>query len=137
MMEATAVKEIASDTLLADIEHHFRVLAGPGAGKTYWLVNHIGNVIRRSMRLLPSTRIGHGFQDAKDHPMLDVHNTPAAVRFHDLRIEQLRQWHPARFGPRACGLVPLRLPPTAKVAQQRRAVCLQAIGQTEGDTAWG
>src|SRR5207245_3477254 len=72
----------------------------------------------------------------KDHPMLDVHNTPAAVRFHDLRREQLRQRQPARFGPRACGLVPLRLPPTAQVAQQRWAVILEAIGQTEGDPAW-
>lgn len=58
MTETTVIQEITSDTLLADIEHHFRVLAGPGAGKTHWLANHIGNVIRRSTRLFPSTRIG-------------------------------------------------------------------------------
>lgn len=30
--------KIDSDTLIP-IENHFRVAAGPGAGKTYWLVN--------------------------------------------------------------------------------------------------
>ena len=42
---------INSDTKLSDIEHHFRVFAGPGAGKTYWLTNHIRNVLRKSKRL--------------------------------------------------------------------------------------
>ena len=32
---------ISSDSELADFEHHFRVMAGPGAGKTYWLVKNI------------------------------------------------------------------------------------------------
>jgi DNA helicase-2/ATP-dependent DNA helicase PcrA len=34
-----------------DIEHHFKVNAGPGAGKTTWLVNHIKNVVQHSDRL--------------------------------------------------------------------------------------
>ncbi len=42
---------IDSDTVLADFDHHFRVFAGPGAGKTYWLVKHITNVIRASKRI--------------------------------------------------------------------------------------
>lgn len=42
---------IESDECLDDIEHHFRVFAGPGAGKTYWLINHVKNVIRNSSRL--------------------------------------------------------------------------------------
>lgn len=58
MTVAAEVREITTDTILEDIEHHFRVLAGPGAGKTYWLVNHIGFVVRRSTRLLPTTRVG-------------------------------------------------------------------------------
>jgi len=53
----TEVKSIDSSTLLDDIEHHFRVFAGPGAGKTYWLVNHIKNVIKHSNRLSPASRI--------------------------------------------------------------------------------
>lgn len=36
---------------LIDIEHHFKVNAGPGAGKTTWLVNHIKNVVQHSSRL--------------------------------------------------------------------------------------
>jgi len=48
---------IESDTNLDDIEHHFRVFAGPGAGKTYWLINHIKNVIKNSERLSPASYI--------------------------------------------------------------------------------
>lgn len=42
---------------LTDVEHHFRVTAGPGAGKTYWLANHIRHVVRVSHRLTPASRI--------------------------------------------------------------------------------
>jgi len=42
---------IDSDSDLHDIEHHFRIFAGPGAGKTHWLTNHIRNVLRKSKRL--------------------------------------------------------------------------------------
>jgi DNA helicase-2/ATP-dependent DNA helicase PcrA len=48
---------IESDTNLSDIEHHFRVCAGPGAGKTHWLINHIRNVVRNSNRLSSTSRI--------------------------------------------------------------------------------
>ena len=41
---------INSDTLIS-IEQNFRVSAGPGAGKTYWLVEHIKNVLHHSKRL--------------------------------------------------------------------------------------
>ncbi|WP_103107534.1 UvrD-helicase domain-containing protein [Brevibacillus reuszeri] len=34
-----------------DIEHHFKVSAGPGAGKTKFLINHIKNVLHNSKRL--------------------------------------------------------------------------------------
>lgn len=33
------------------IDNHFKVTAGPGAGKTYWLINHIKNVLAHSDRL--------------------------------------------------------------------------------------
>lgn len=51
------ITHITSDTHLDDIEHHFRVAAGPGAGKTYWLVEHIREVIRRSERLAGNTQV--------------------------------------------------------------------------------
>ena len=38
---------INSDTKIP-IENHFRVAAGPGAGKTHWLVNHINNILQTS-----------------------------------------------------------------------------------------
>ncbi|PYY28964.1 UvrD-helicase domain-containing protein [Paenibacillus illinoisensis] len=47
---------ISSDTLIP-IEHHFRVSAGPGAGKTHWLVEHIKNVLYRSTRLEKTRKV--------------------------------------------------------------------------------
>lgn len=36
---------------LSDIETHFKVFAGPGAGKTRWLISHLERVLRESDRL--------------------------------------------------------------------------------------
>jgi DNA helicase-2/ATP-dependent DNA helicase PcrA len=47
---------IDSNTLI-DPDHHFRVFAGPGAGKTHWLVNHIKNVVKTSPRLVPCSYV--------------------------------------------------------------------------------
>ena len=47
---------IDSDVLIP-IEQHFRVSAGPGAGKTYWLVGHIKNVLHTSKRLEKTRKI--------------------------------------------------------------------------------
>jgi len=48
---------INSDAIISDIESHFKVSAGPGAGKTYWLVNHIKNVLHNSDRLFRTRKI--------------------------------------------------------------------------------
>jgi DNA helicase-2/ATP-dependent DNA helicase PcrA len=48
---------IESDEPLEDVDRHFRVFAGPGAGKTHWLALHIREVLRRSERLYPASRI--------------------------------------------------------------------------------
>jgi len=39
------------------IEQHFRVSAGPGAGKTHWIVNHIKNISCNSTRLMKTRKI--------------------------------------------------------------------------------
>lgn len=48
---------INSDAIISDIESHFKVSAGPGAGKTYWLVNHIKNVLHNSNKLFRTRKI--------------------------------------------------------------------------------
>lgn len=48
--------EINSSDLIP-IDKHFKVSAGPGAGKTYWLVQHIKNILQNSKRLVPTTQI--------------------------------------------------------------------------------
>ncbi len=48
---------IDSGDKLSNIEHHFRVLAGPGAGKTHWLVNHIKEILYTSERLDKSRKV--------------------------------------------------------------------------------
>ncbi len=50
-------KQLSSQDLI-DIETPFRVRAGPGAGKTHWLIGHIKNVLQHSRRLGPASRIG-------------------------------------------------------------------------------
>lgn len=50
-------KEFTSDACLENLYHHFKVLAGPGAGKTHWLANHIRNVLRNSDRITPVTKV--------------------------------------------------------------------------------
>ena len=37
---------IDSDYLLEDLERPFKVIAGPGAGKTYWLVKNIKHILK-------------------------------------------------------------------------------------------
>lgn len=48
--------EISSDSLI-DIHKHFKVKAGPGAGKTHWLVEHIKNVTRNSTLISGTKKI--------------------------------------------------------------------------------
>lgn len=48
---AIAVKDISSDNKIESIEEHFKVTAGPGAGKTRWLIGHIRYVLQNSDRL--------------------------------------------------------------------------------------
>lgn len=50
------IEFIQSDDLIY-IESNFKVEAGPGAGKTTWLVNHIKNVLNKSTRLKKSRKI--------------------------------------------------------------------------------
>lgn len=45
------VTTINSDYKITDIDNNFKVSAGPGAGKTYWLVNHIKNILHNSKQL--------------------------------------------------------------------------------------
>lgn len=47
---------ITSDDIIST-EQHFRVSAGPGAGKTHWLVGHIKNVLHTSSRLGKTRKI--------------------------------------------------------------------------------
>ncbi|WP_047980955.1 UvrD-helicase domain-containing protein [Ornithinibacillus contaminans] len=48
---------IFSDDRLEDIERPFKVVAGPGAGKTHWLVEHIKNVLLNSTKLSSISKI--------------------------------------------------------------------------------
>lgn len=42
---------------MEDIEHHFKLFAGPGAGKTGWLIEHLGRVSKESNRLGKTRKI--------------------------------------------------------------------------------
>ncbi|THU32999.1 ATP-dependent helicase [Niastella caeni] len=55
-MPVTTPTVIQSDSIISP-DGHFRVSAGPGAGKTYWLVEHIKNVLQHSGNLGKSKKI--------------------------------------------------------------------------------
>lgn len=50
------MKKITSDDYI-NVYENFRVSAGPGAGKTHWLVNHINNVLQNSEMLVGTKKI--------------------------------------------------------------------------------
>ena len=51
------IEIITSDHLLSDVDQPFKVFAGPGAGKTFWLINNIRNILKNSTRLLSASKI--------------------------------------------------------------------------------
>ncbi|MEZ6054599.1 MAG: ATP-dependent helicase [Planctomycetaceae bacterium] len=53
----TSLLKLSSSDRIDDVEHHFRVTAGPGSGKTHWLIEHVRHVARSSKRLTPCSRI--------------------------------------------------------------------------------
>ena len=46
-----SITTMPSDYKISDIDNNFKVSAGPGAGKTYWLINHIKNILYNSDKL--------------------------------------------------------------------------------------
>jgi hypothetical protein len=87
---------------------------------------------------LPATRrqdLLDPFQSTKRHAAFSAHDAPTPGRLHDLRLQQLGERYPAGCGPHSFGLEPLRVHPSAKVAQPCDAVILEAIGQKQRYTA--
>lgn len=56
-MDLSRAIELEDSDQLIEIENHFKLCAGPGAGKTRFLVNHIQNIIRNSKRLQKARKI--------------------------------------------------------------------------------
>jgi DNA helicase-2/ATP-dependent DNA helicase PcrA len=54
MKDINNLPDVAS---LMDIERDFKIYAGPGSGKTTWLVSHLENVLKKSKRLGKTGRI--------------------------------------------------------------------------------
>lgn len=52
-----SMTNISADDRITDLETHYKVSAGPGAGKTRWLINHIKNVLNNSTRLSNNRKI--------------------------------------------------------------------------------
>ncbi|WP_248928929.1 UvrD-helicase domain-containing protein [Paenibacillus hamazuiensis] len=51
------IKVITSDEGISEISKHFKVIAGPGAGKTHWLVGHIKRVLQNANNLASTSKI--------------------------------------------------------------------------------
>lgn len=51
------IKVISSDEEISELNVHFKVIAGPGAGKTHWLITHIQNVLKNANNLTSTAKI--------------------------------------------------------------------------------
>ncbi len=51
------MKSISSDTRLSEIDQHIKIFAGPGSGKTFWMVGHIKDILHRSEKLSKTRKI--------------------------------------------------------------------------------
>src|SRR5215510_5633212 len=88
---------------------------------------------------LPATRrkpLLNPLPGTEHDPIFHPREASTPVRLHHLGIEQLWQWPPALFRPRAFVLATLGFHPGAAMCQQCRAVILQAVSQKQGHTAW-
>jgi len=56
-MMRESIITLLSDDRLEDIERPFKVVAGPGAGKTHWLIEHIKNILFNSTKLSGISKI--------------------------------------------------------------------------------
>ena len=54
MLDINSLPDISE---LTDIDTNFRVFAGPGAGKTTWLIQHLINILKTSCRLHKTRKI--------------------------------------------------------------------------------
>ena len=52
------IDELPHINTLQNIETNFKVYAGPGAGKTTWLISHLERVLKKSSRLGKAGKIG-------------------------------------------------------------------------------
>lgn len=50
-------KVIVSDEEISELNRHFKIVAGPGAGKTHWLITHIQNVLKNASNLTSTSKI--------------------------------------------------------------------------------
>lgn len=51
------ITTITSDYTISNVDNNFKVSAGPGAGKTYWVVNHLKNILHNSKKLSVTRKI--------------------------------------------------------------------------------
>jgi DNA helicase-2/ATP-dependent DNA helicase PcrA len=51
------IRVVSSEDMISELTNHFKVVAGPGAGKTHWLVKHILNVLQNVKNLTPTSKI--------------------------------------------------------------------------------
>jgi hypothetical protein len=77
-----------------------------------------------------------GLSHAEHDLVLDPHEASPAVGLDDLRLEELRQGHPAGFGHRPLALTPFGLHPLTVVRDQCDAVVPKAVSQKERCAVW-
>src|SRR6266705_5412090 len=75
-------------------------------------------------------------QGAEHDAVAYADQAPPAHRLDDLRIEELRQGHPAGLGRWTCVVSTWELYPLPVVGEQRGQIVFEPIGEKQRDTAW-
>lgn len=57
-MDLSLAKKLQDSNERIDYNRHFKVFAGPGAGKTQFIINHINNIVKNSDRISNIRKIG-------------------------------------------------------------------------------
>ena len=137
MWQATVVVRLLERQLLAQPLLALAQRAAPSPDRGDMLADGQGDALHKCRVDVPtqgSQDVLDGLQGAKHHAVAHADQTPAPHRLHHLRIEQPRQWQPARLGCWALRLPAWWLPPVPIVGQHGRQILPKPVGEKQRGT---
>src|SRR6266496_1660476 len=139
MREAKIVVDMIQGELLPHAVCALAERADPSSDRGHMLADGQVEALHERRVDLPATGRKHlldRLKRAEHDAVADADQTPPAYGLDDLRIEQLRQGHPAGRGRGTFGLATRELYPLPVVGEQRGQIVFEPIGEKQRNTAW-